>query len=81
MNPVSLTLAKSLAVAYSALTLALEKNDNLGVRVWSRILKKAQNETGIELLMTNDTLSKLENIHDLGNSRISAKAGGNAVAA
>ena len=47
---ISKAKAKSLAVAYSAYNEAVEKNDANSVWVWAKILRKAQKDTGVELI-------------------------------
>lgn len=41
--------AENLAISYNAFTDAMKGQDLVAIRVWSRLLKQAQEETGIEL--------------------------------
>jgi hypothetical protein len=41
--------AENLAISYKAFTTAVENQNAVASRVWARLLKKAQEETGIEL--------------------------------
>jgi len=41
--------AENLAISYNAFTDAVQGQDLVAIRVWSRLLKQAQEETGIEM--------------------------------
>lgn len=41
--------AENLAISYNAFRDAMKDQDLVAIRVWSRLLKQAQEETGIEL--------------------------------